>query len=153
MGNKLWRTPIEQFEEWDRLYGPFTIDAAADGTNALLPRYCTAETDGRRPEHYRNGDRVYCNPPYVGLVHWLETAWLTSRTLDDVSWLLVLPVSTDAKWFHKYVWNRRAKRSRDGVELDFPPGRVHFIDPEARGRDDPRAPTMLVNFRPREELS
>jgi hypothetical protein len=151
MGNNLWRTDPADFARLDAEYGPFTIDAAASDADALVTaRYCTEVTDGRLPEHYRPGDRVYCNPPYVGLFPWLAVADLTSRELADVGWLLVLPVGTDTRWFHRFVWNKKRRRFRDGVDVEFPEGRMHFIDPEGKGRDDPRAPSMLVNFLPRE---
>lgn len=151
VGNKLWRTDPVDFARLDAEYGPFTIDAAASDADTLVPaRYCTELTDGRLAEHYRDGDRVFCNPPYVGLYKWLEVAALTCAELVDCSWLLVLPVSTDARWFHRFVWDEKRRRHRDAVDLRFPPGRMHFIDPVGTGRDDPRAPSMLVNFLPRE---
>ena len=151
MGNKLWRTDPADFARLDAEYGPFTIDAAASDADTLVSaRYCTELTDGRWAGHYRAGDRVFCNPPYTGLYKWLAVADQTSRELADCSWLLILPVSTDTRWFHQFVWDERRHRHRDAVELSLPAGRMHFVDPTKSARDDPRAPSMVVRFLPRE---
>lgn len=171
MGNKLWRTPPAYFgAQWERYH--FNVDAAADEANALvrpgnclcssgdrcdLPendcaigRFYDEETDGRKPEHYRDGDRVWCNPPYVALEPWIKTAAETSRDLDDVLWYLLLPASVDTRWFHRYCWDARFDRPREGVEVKFPPGRIRFIDPEHPEKKDPKAPNMVVIFHPKE---
>lgn len=179
MGNKLWRTPQAYFDEQNAKYH-FNVDAAADASNALVRphagwcqwigkavvtddghcmtchafgRYYTEETDGRLVAHYRLGDRVWCNPPYVSIEPWVRTAFETTQALDDVLWFLLLPVSTDTRWFYRYVWEERMMRPREGVEVHLPNGRIHFIDSEHPEKNDPKAPNLVVIFHPREVAS
>lgn len=174
MGRKDWRTPPAFFQQrWDLYH--FTVDAAADDDNALIRphhamcnrptetgpgdyctscggwakigRYYTAETNGLNAEHYLEGDRVWCNPPYDhSLKHWLRLA--SATRLRGVFWELLLQPATDTGWFHRYVWDKRLKRPREGVDVDFLEGRIKFIDPDDPTKDSPPGPNMLVRFIP-----
>ena len=178
MGNTLWRTPEVEFLKWHALFG-FTVDAAASENDALLRpsdsvwaqpgevcdpcantgrlhvvgRYISEAEDGRKAEHYQPHDRVYCNPPYKHLLPWLKVARETSRYLEDVLWCLLLPVSTDTRWFHRYCYDERLQRPREGVELRFLPYRIPFDPPPGQTAPGPRAPSLVVIFHPREESS
>lgn len=162
MGNKLWRTPEVEFEKWHSLFN-FNVDAAASREDAKVRsdgvdgeafgRYYTEAEDGRKPEHYQPGDRVWCNPPYTYLLPWLKVARETSRDLEDVLWCLLLPVSTDTRWFHRYCYDERLQRPREGVELRFLPYRIPFDPPPGQTAPGPRAPSLVVIFHPREESS
>jgi hypothetical protein len=150
MGIKVYETDPKLFaERWDRLR--FTVDAAASDANALvrphrpecawqedvspglhyrccgyIGRYYTAETDGLKHEHYVKGDRVWCNPPYDHTIaKFLKLASETRR--EGVAWDFLLPSSTDSRWFHTYLWDKRFNRPREGVELDFPSHRISFL--------------------------
>ena len=170
IGRKDWRTPPAFFrQEWEKYR--FTVDAAADDDNALVRpcqylalapkpvgtwdaccdhavgRYYTAETNGLNPEHYAQGDRVWSNPPYdASLLKWLALA--SETRLRGVFWELLLQPATDTRWWHRYVWDGRLGRPREGVELEFLPYRTHFIDPDAPEKDSPRGANVLVRFWP-----
>ena len=74
----------------------FTLDAAANEYNHLLPKYYTEETDGLA--HSWERERVFCNPPYDGveLPKWINKAL---KREADIS-VLLLPASIDTPWFH-----------------------------------------------------
>ena len=158
-GKKDWRTPPAFFrQEWEKYR--FNVDAAADDQNALvrpqdwrpflahaIGRYYTAETNGLDSEHYVEGDRVWSNPPYdASLLKWLALA--SETRLRGVFWELLLQPATDTRWWHRYVWDGRLGRPREGVEVEFLPYRIHFIDPDHPERDSPRGANVLVRFWP-----
>lgn len=167
-----WRTPPAFFrQQWERFH--FNVDAAATDANALVRgsglcycddgefhewytpeesyfvgRYYTKETNGLDPSHYQAGDRVWCNPPYS---KGQSAAWVkmfAELRLQGVLSVLLLPPSTDAEWFHRYVWDERLGRPREGVELHLPKGRLHFIDPTDAGRTAPRTGNLWIVFHP-----
>jgi len=67
--------------------------------------------------------------------------------------MLLIP-STDARWFHRYVWDKRLHRPREGVELRFLEGRIRFVHPDPEKRETefkgfrPISGNMLVVFHP-----
>lgn len=150
MGSKEYETPADYFRErWDVHH--FTVDAAASEANALLRahdtdclgsyleagrlceecyfphpvgRYYTAETNGLLREHYVEGDRVWCNPPYdVTIRRWVELGLACAR--DGILWELLLPANP-AGWFKDLLWNNHAGHWRDGVEAHYV-GRIQFL--------------------------
>jgi site-specific DNA-methyltransferase (adenine-specific) len=56
-----WRTPRRLFDLLNGIFH-FTVDAAANADNALLPRYWDREQDALQQDWSR--ERVWCNPPY-----------------------------------------------------------------------------------------
>lgn len=108
-----WRTPREVFDFYHARYG-FTVDAAADARNRLLPRHFP---DGLRAPWA--GERVWCNPPYSYIDPWVEKA-----AEADVACLL-LPARTDRPWFN-LIWDRQEQRPAEGWRVEFPEGRVRF---------------------------
>jgi phage N-6-adenine-methyltransferase len=152
MGSTEWRTPPDLFAQWDAEFG-FNVDAAATPENTLVPgRYYTAKSDGTRREHYRPGDRVFANPPYEARIvaRFVETAAVTSRE-QGVLWVMLLNAScTGTRWFHRWIWDARLHRPREGVELRLLPGRISFLRPDGAPGPAPRYPNMLVVFWPRE---
>ena len=93
---------------------------------ACVGRYYTEATNGLNPEHYEEGDRVWCNPPFdYSIYSWLKLASECRRR--GILWDCLLPSSTGTRWFQDFVWDRRFGRPREGVELDFTPGRITFL--------------------------
>lgn len=78
------------------------------------------------------GQIVYCNPPYGKVIaDWVKKA-AESKTLV----VMLLPVRTDTKWFHEYIYGK--------AEIRFIRGRLHFND----GKPSAPFPSMIVVFRP-----
>lgn len=160
MGSKVYETPKDYFRKRWELHGGFTVDAAASDANALVRpgfgsvgRYYTAETDGLKAEHYVEGDRVWCNPPYdYSLLAWCKLARELSQDLG-VLWDCLLPMSGATRWFMRYVWNDDAGHWRDGVEAHFV-GRVQFLIDgklpldKAGKPQSSRQENLQVTFRP-----
>lgn len=82
----------------------FTLDAAASTANCKCTRYCTLSgfyigaVQAARGDGFAKswaGERVWCNPPFSGLMPWVEKAW------DDPAELvcLLLPNNRDEQPF------------------------------------------------------
>lgn len=80
-----WRTPKSIFNDLHKVC-KFTIDACADASNALLPRYWDESQDCRRQNW--QGERVFCNPPF-GL-----TAEIITKCREAEFAVFLLPVTS-----------------------------------------------------------
>lgn len=157
MGYKLYRTPRDFFDELNEEFH-FTIDMAADQYDHLLPRYKTVEDDGRKVEHWC-GERVFCNPPYTGLINWVKPALSGEAELA----VLLLPPSFDTAWFGK-IWRDGAALTDtkgkwlitswlNGRELRVYNDRISFYKPDPNDPSksvldpNPRAGNLVAVFR------
>lgn len=171
VGNTGWQTPAEVFDAIAREFGPFDFDPAGAHTayvSLAIGRYCTeagtflATPDGPVKTSDDDGlwadwrGRVFVNPPYRKVEEWVRRG-SESALSGALVVMLVIP-STDARWFHRYVWDKRLHRPREGVEVRFLEGRIRFVhpDPEKRVTDfkgfRPISGNMLVIFHPKEVL-
>jgi phage N-6-adenine-methyltransferase len=108
-----WATPPAIFEGLDAEFH-FTLDPAASIENAKCGKFYTRDQNGLKQPWYN--ERVFCNPPYrrYEIDLWLEK--LSSGEADIV--VALLPVRTNTKWFHEYVWRR--------AEIRFIRGKLKF---------------------------
>lgn len=113
--------------------GGFTVDAAAQSTNAKVARYWSKIDNGL--EQPWAGERVWCNPPYDDIGPWVRKA---ARMEAEVA-VLLLPVRASRPWWHDLM--------RSGAFLDFLEGRVNFINPE-KSYNSPAESSVLAVFRP-----
>lgn len=116
-------TTPEDFARFDQAFGPFTIDVAAAAHNTKCARYFTHQDDGLRQSWA--GERVWCNPPYSRIGHWVEKAWRECLRADGIA--MLLPANrTEQGWWQRYV---EPFRDREGSPLavTFLPGRMRFI--------------------------
>jgi len=109
-----WRTPKYLFDVLNNEFS-FTIDAAANDDNHLLPRYWTKEQDALSQNW--SGERIFCNPPYSKLGAWVEKAYRSDHEIA----VLLLPVRTDTDWWVKYRKHASAHYFRGRVNFDPPP--------------------------------
>ena len=111
-----WQTPPEVFDPLHEEFA-FTIDAAANAQNALLPRYWTEGDDAPAQSWFE--ERVWCNPPY-GLAQrrFIEKA---ARMEADVA-VLLLPARPDTTAWHDWIF--------PFAEGRFVRGRIAFINPD-----------------------
>jgi phage N-6-adenine-methyltransferase len=113
------RTPVSLFAERHTLFR-FTVDAAANAENALLPRFWSREDDGL-VQSWR-GERVWCNPPYSNIRPWVRKAAEGGAALVD----MLLPANrTEQRWWQEYIEPFREGR----VRTRFLPGRMRFGHP------------------------
>ena len=125
MGDSLGR-----FDEWDREFGPFTLDVAATAENAMCEQYFTIQDDGLA--HEWTGT-VWCNPPYSSVGRWVEKAYASSLTGTTV--VCLVPARTDTRWWHQFA---------EKGEVRFIKGRLRFSEAKSVAP----FPSALLVFRP-----
>lgn len=125
-----WATPQAFFDKLNEVF-QFTLDAAADASNAKCPRYFTQEDDALQQEWT---GVVWCNPPYGReLAAWMHKGYESS--LRGATVVMLVPARTDTKWFHDYCVNG---------EITFLKGRLRF----GAAKSGAPFPSMIVVFRP-----
>jgi hypothetical protein len=83
-------TPRDLFDRLHAQYA-FTLDGAADRSNALLPRFASETT----PRLHWFGERVFCNPPWSNVRPFVELAATAELAV------LLVPGRVNARWFHR----------------------------------------------------
>ena len=128
-----WATPQAFFDLVDAEFG-FTLDAAADDTNAKCATYLTEEDDALT--HQWRGV-VWCNPPYGrALRGFVEHGYRCAQAGATV--VMLIPARTDTAYWHDYVMR--------AAEVRLIRGRLVFGTGEARANAP--FPSALVVFRP-----
>lgn len=152
-----WRTPQAVFAMLDKRYGPFTLDAAADETNHkchwwMGPGSMLSDGDDALaanwgfPLVFAPPMRVFCNPPYSMTASFVRKAKHEVARGHIVSATLLLPATTDVRWFHEYVWDSGSDRTYNGVALGFSSGRIRFERPDGSRAGTPTHGSMFVTF-------
>jgi phage N-6-adenine-methyltransferase len=149
-----WRTPPAWFAKFSQQFGPFDVDAAAEAHNALCPVWLgpgspVAEDAlaipwaglGRRVL-----SRVFLNPPYSRAYAFVEKARDEARA-GHATTTLLLPATTDTRWFHHFVYDAPCWHWYPGVEVRFIQGRVGFLRPDGSTPEHgPNFGSVLVRF-------
>lgn len=136
VGTDDWRTPRAFFEKLHKEFG-FVVDAAASPTNAMLPRYWTADDDALQQDWAAVGGPVWCNPPYGrGIDRWLAKA-VFERTRGVTSVLLTF-ARTDTAWWHDYAMQANW--------IVFVRGRLSFERPDGTKGAPAPAPSVLLIY-------
>jgi len=105
----------------------FTLDVAAAAHNTKAPRYFTRADDGLAQSWA--GEFVWCNPPYSNLGDWLAKAWAEWPETRGI--VMLLPANrVEQKWWQEHVEPFR-DRPRSPLKVEFLPGRMRFIRPDA----------------------
>lgn len=132
-----WRTDAGVFARLHRIFG-FTVDACADGDNALLPRYWDERIDGFAQDW--SDERVWCNPPFRLGFKAVEKAQTASLAV------VLLP--------HTCVVNKYFARNRP-AHLLLPAGRLKFTPPPGllRTSSGPLGTVLLLYGATPEQLS
>ena len=128
-----WATPQAFFDRLNERFH-FTLDVAADASNAKCPRYFT-EQDNALIQDW--GKEVcFCNPPYgkklSAFVHKARTAAESGATV-----VLLIPARTDTRYYHKDIFPYAS-------EILFCEGRLRF----GSGKDSAPFPSAVVVFTP-----
>ena len=117
------------FAEFEKEFGPFSIDVAAAAHNAKVGRFYTREQDGLAQSWA--GERVWCNPPYSAIAPWVAKAWAEWETADGI--VMILPANRPEQgWWQDMVEPFR-DRADSPLRVRFLPGRMRFIK---RGQTD-----------------
>ena len=132
-----WATPQPLFDTLNARYG-FTLDVAADASNAKCARYFTAADDGLS-QSWAN-EVVWCNPPYGRVIaDWVRKARM-SALYEGTTVVMLVPARTDTAWFHDDVL------ACEQASVEFIRGRVKF----GGSKVGAPFPSMLLIFLPRE---
>jgi len=102
------RTPKTIWEKLSNEFN-FTVDACASDKNHLLPKYWT-ENNSALDKNWDN-EIVYCHPMYdIYIPKFIKKA-IESKCIT----VFLLPASTNAEYFHKYLYKKK------NVEIRFLP--------------------------------
>jgi len=137
--SEVWRTPDALYRALDQEFD-FTIDAAADESNAKCDEFFDRESDALA-QTFGPGARVFCNPPYGRVLElWVKRAMIGAQEHGEL-WCMVLPARTGNRWFHRYCLPH--------AEVRFIQGRLNFAKGNVTAKRF-RAPfdSMVVVFRP-----
>ena len=116
-------------------FGQFDYDPATTKEKAKefgITTYDTIETDGLKQDW--TNETVYVNPPYSKCKEWVFKSWF-EWFYNNATVVMLLPVRTDTKWFHQWVYNI--------AEIRFLKGRLKFGD----SKNSAPFPSMIVIFR------
>lgn len=127
-----WETPQGLFDELDEEFH-FTLDPCATKENAKCKKYYTKEDDGLSKSWL--AQTVFCNPPYSQISKWVKDCYYRSSMVTKI--VMLIPVRTDTKWFHNYVYHK------ENVEIRFIKGRLKF----SNSKNSAPFPSMIVIFR------
>lgn len=128
-GSTEWETPDALFKKYDNLYH-FTIDVCATAENTKCKKYFSPADNGLAQDW---AGVCWMNPPYGrGVEPWIKKAYESVQSGAVV--VALLPVRTDTKWFHRYIYGK--------AEIYFLEGRVKFAQGEKSG--PATFPSMIV---------
>ena len=118
-------TQLVHFAEFDREFGPFTVDVAAAAHNTKCDRYYSREENGLAQDWA--GEAVWCNPPYSDIGPWVQKAW-DSWTSTTIITMLLPANRTEQQWWQTLV---EPYRDQPGSPLTtrYLPGRIRFLKP------------------------
>jgi phage N-6-adenine-methyltransferase len=136
-----WETPQWLYDELDAEFH-FVLDAAATKKNTKCGTWLPDGLVGG----WAFDAWTWCNPPYGrnSTGKWVEKA--RDEAYLGCSSVLLLPARTDTRWFHRYIWDKKLGRPREGVEVRFLPGRLKFTG----CKDSAPFPSMIVVFHAKE---
>jgi phage N-6-adenine-methyltransferase len=145
-----WRTPPEVFARAAGRYGPFDLDAAATLDDRLCPAWLGPESPlGEDALAVSWGiaedgvTRAYCNPPYSKNGAFVAKA-AEEAEAGRAQTTLLLPATTDVRWWHRHVWQDTTQRP--GVLVEFLSPRVRFLRPDGSASGSPNFGSVLVTF-------
>ncbi len=132
-----WRTPVDRFAKWHAEFR-FTVDAAADADNALLPNCWTREANALALSW--RGERIWCNPPFGRQIGaWVEHAYYETNSGGCPLAVLLVPVRSDTAWWHDHVEGK--------AEVRLLRGRLRFTHPDVTHDNSAPFPCALLIYR------
>ena len=137
-----WRTPPDVFADLDAEFS-FSVDAAADASNCLLPRYygVGGEREDALTAPWDPVEDYWCNPPYGRMQMAFVKQGYDVMCRGGLA-VFLLPARTDTKLFHSWCWDMELHRPYKDVSVRFIKGRLTF-----QGAAGPAPfPSMVVVF-------
>ncbi len=116
-----WRTPPYVVQEARDLYlggADFTLDAAADETNHVVPRWLGPDSDLATdalavPWNFRDDgepEQVWLNFPYNKPYPWVEKAW-GEALAGRAETVMIVAATLEVQWFWNWVYDHEANTS------------------------------------------
>jgi|LakMenEpi03Aug12_release.lakeMendotaPanAssembly.Ray.scaffolds.fasta_scaffold197323_5 phage N-6-adenine-methyltransferase len=121
-----WEPPLDLFDPLNDEFG-FTLDVAADSTNAKCEKYLTLSDDVLNTPW---SGVCWCNPPPYGrdLAKWVRKGCV--ETWNGVTSVFLIPVRSNTRWWH---------------DLCIPFGEIRFVIGRPKfGGADQRLPWPLA---------
>ena len=106
------RTPKKIWEPLSKEFN-FTVDACASHNNHLLDKYWTKEDDALKKDW--TNEVVYCHPMFDQHTPKFIKKGIESNSLC----VFLLPASTNAKYFHDYLWCSYNHRPKENIQIRF----------------------------------
>lgn len=103
---KWLRTPKSIWKDLSKEFN-FTVDACASDKNHLLPKYWTKEINAL--EQNWDNEIIYCHPLFDRDI----PKFIKKAIKSKCKTVFLLPASTNAVYFHDYLWNK------DNVTIRF----------------------------------
>jgi phage N-6-adenine-methyltransferase len=144
-----WQTPRPLFK-WLQSFISFTVDAAADATNALLPRFWTMQDDALTRSWA--GEVVFFNPPFWDVKSWVKKAVEEAESGNPSVGLM--PAAFETEWFRTYAKRGKVVVLSPRLKYDLPTvPRDRFGEPIPvellpKTNEGPPSASMLVFFEP-----
>ena len=115
-------TPAD-YARFNNALGPFTIDVAAAAHNTKCARFFNFAANGLSQPWV--GERVWCNPPYSRIGHWVDKAWREYASTRGIA--MLLPANrTEQGWWQQMVEPYR-DRPGSALQVTFLAGRLRFL--------------------------
>ena len=148
-GKDEWGTPMRIFRRLDREF-ILTLDPCGVRSRELKKDLITLDIrEGGDGLKYNWKDHsVFVNPPYSAdnIMKWVKKAFSEKDRAECI--VMLIPVRSDRKYFHRYIINQ--------AEIRFVKGRPSFIPLNNQNDGSPCFPSMLIiwrkNQKPKEGL-
>lgn len=137
-----WITPKWLYDKLNEEF-LFGLDPCTTEDNPLgTPKYYTIYDDGLTKSW--DAESVFVNPPYnTEINEWLYKADLELKYNPRIHHIVfLLPVRTDTRWFHKYIYDQETEYYRQNVDVRFIKGRLKF----GNAKNTAPFPSMIVIF-------
>ena len=133
-----WSTPWDIVHRLEDEFGKFNLDPCCRDETAKADIYYTKKHNGLSMPW---SGRVFMNPPYSRPGPWLEKAIQATTSMQEAATLVValLPVRTDTRWFHQFVWGK--------AEIRFIKGRIKWLGWQGTPIPNPKDPSMFAIYR------
>lgn len=144
----LYGTDPRVYAYFNRVLGPFDLDAAASAENALAPRFLTAADDATMTDwaaacaELGRPPRVFCNPPYSAGNRERFFAQAVAMAERGVMSAFLVPATTGEGYFARHVFGK--------ADLHFiTGGRLNYVCPETKQiKTGANTASMVVAFQP-----
>lgn len=121
-----WSSPIWLYKQLDEEFH-FDLDPCTTEDNPLQTKYFYTINDDGLEKRWK-GSSVFVNPPYnTEINEWLWKANHEMTFNPEIKKIVfLLPVRSDTRWWHKYIYDEETHQYRKNVNVRFIKGRLKF---------------------------